>query len=347
LLNAARPLLPKDLVPPESTPLLSDTDPLEGKTPARVVQACQGLAELEQALEEAIDTSDTSRMEAVLRVASLYGIQGAFPPGQPTDNETITLVERATTVRTEVEHRVKKAKAASEPVAIARAVFGRAFPFLPRFSPAQVDELRQALTVGAGLVSNAPEITQWLYQSARVRPRLAQWRKLALLAGVLGADIGSFDVVQLPHRESARWVALPFADDARPVPGTLSLVLQRVAAPQPEQPWVGLLVDEWSELIPDREQMAGLAFHYDAPSTEPPQAVLIAVPSDDSETWSPANLTATLHETLDLAKIRAVDGELLGVLGQLAPVIYLSTNAANDAVSTAFHGSLFAENKET
>lgn len=347
LLNAARPLLPKDLVPPEAIPLLPETDLLENETVARVVQARQGLTELAQTLRGAINLSDTGRMEAALRAASLYGIQGAFPPGQPTDNETITLVERAETVQAEIERRLAEAVSASEPVAIARALFGRAFPFLPRFSPAQVDELRQALTAGGGLVSDAPEITQWLYQSARVRPALAEWRKLALLAGVLGAGVGSFDVAQLPHRESAHWVALPFADNARPVPGTLSLVLQRVATPQPEQPWVGLLVDEWSELIPDREQMAGLAFHYDAPSTEPPQAVLIAVPSDDSETWSQASLTATLHETLDLTKIRAVDGELLGVLGQLAPVIYLSTNAANDAVSTDFRSALFAENKET
>ena len=173
-----------------------------------------------------------------------------------------------------------------------------------------------------------------------MRSPLAQWRKLALLVGAMGTNTGTLSVAQLPHREPSRWVALPFVGNAAPMAGTLSLVFQRVANPKPEQPWVGLLLDEWSELIPHKEQMAGLAFHYDAPGAEPPQAVLIAVPPDESTTWSLANLTATLNETLDLAKLRAVDSELLGALGQLAPVIYLSTNAANDAVSTDFGHAL-------
>jgi hypothetical protein len=193
------------------------------------------------------------------------------------------------------------------------------------------------------LVIDAPEAKQWLYQSARVRSPLAHWRKLALLAGAMGTGSGSLAVAQLPHREPDRWVALPFADGVEPRPGTLSLVLHRFASPSSDQPWVGLLLDEWSELIPHKEQTAGLAFHYDAPGAEPPQVILLAVPPDDSQTWTLANLTATLHETLDLAKIRAVDGELLGALGQLAPAIYLSTNAANDAVSTDFRGALFAD----
>ncbi len=41
-----------------------------------------------------------------------------------------------------------------------------------------------------------------------------------------------------------------------------------------------------------------------------------------------------VNETLDLAKLRGVDGELLGELGQLLPGIYLAANASDDTIST-------------
>jgi hypothetical protein len=72
--------------------------------------------------------------------------------------------------------------------------------------------------------------------------------------------------------------------------------------------------------------------------------VLIAVPpSLSSETWDFDTLLAILEETLELAKVRAVDGELLGDLGQLLPANYLSANAQNEVVSTRFHLNLIAE----
>jgi hypothetical protein len=71
--------------------------------------------------------------------------------------------------------------------------------------------------------------------------------------------------------------------------------------------------------------------------------VLIAVPPTNVETWSFDSLVATLHETIDLAKMRGVDGELLGLLGQLLPAVYLAGNVDNDAVSTDFGEALVAD----
>ena len=123
----------------------------------------------------------------------------------------------------------------------------------------------------------------------------------------------------------------------------LSLVLHRLAAPTPDEPWVGLLMDQWAEVIPPRAPTTGVTFHFDTPGAESPQAVLIAVPPANAESWELDSLTAILRETLDLAKLRAVDGDLLGALGQLTPAVYLAANAANDAVSTNFAGSLVSD----
>jgi hypothetical protein len=150
------------------------------------------------------------------------------------------------------------------------------------------------------------------------------------------------DVAQLPHRPAAgaRWVALPLEPGAEPVARTLSLLLHRAAAPPATEPWVGLFVDEWNEVVPAEAPTTGVAFHFDSPGAEAPQCVLIAVPSSLSERWTLDELVATVSETLDLAKLRTVDGELLGVLGQLTPAVYLAANAANDTVSTRFHDAL-------
>ena len=52
--------------------------------------------------------------------------------------------------------------------------------------------------------------------------------------------------------------------------------------------------------------------------------------------WTGMDLARVLTETLDLAKLRAVDAESLGELGQYMPALYFGFNAADDAVSTDF-----------
>ena len=151
----------------------------------------------------------------------------------------------------------------------------------------------------------------------------------------------------------AAWVGLPFADEAhRPVSGRLSLLLRRHATPAATQPWGGLLLDEWTERIPNREEDAAVVFYHDSPGAQAPQAVLVAVPpvppapqrgEPAPQRWSLDQLVATLNETLDLARIRAVEGEHLGILAQALPMTYMAANAADDTVSTSFAGLLVAQ----
>jgi hypothetical protein len=115
------------------------------------------------------------------------------------------------------------------------------------------------------------------------------------------------------------------------------------APPAATQPWAGLLLDTWPELLPSAEEDAGVVFHFDAPRAEAPQAVLLAVPSVPSfgppgQTlpWTYDELERTLLGTLDLARIRALDLGHLGSVGQLVPMTFLVRNTADDAVSTSF-----------
>ena len=69
----------------------------------------------------------------------------------------------------------------------------------------------------------------------------------------------------------------------------------------------GLLVDEWVEVVPSTRETTALAFQFDPPDSCAPQSVLIAVPPVPGQDWTAETLRRVLMETLDLAKLRAVD----------------------------------------
>ncbi len=100
--------------------------------------------------------------------------------------------------------------------------------------------------------------------------------------------------------------------------------------PRPFQttaPLSGLLLDEWVEVVPDDEVTTGVAFNYEAPGARAPQSVLLAVAPPGTARWEVETLEATLLETLELAKLRAVDPQALRddpLLHRALPALYLT-----------------------
>jgi hypothetical protein len=85
--------------------------------------------------------------------------------------------------------------------------------------------------------------------------------------------------------------------------------------PSPGQPQCGLLLDEWTEIIPTEQETAGMTFHYDRPNSEPPQTLLLVTPPQFQDSWSWKDLVDALHETLDEAKLRAVEPQQIDKAG--------------------------------
>jgi len=198
-------------------------------------------------------------------------------------------------------------------------------------------ELGQALSGSATLVGDAFQPVKWFQRAARVHAGAGRLRRVGLYTGALGTPLPAFEIAQLPYKSSARWVALPFpTEDERPPSGRVSIALLGPTPWPLNEPWAGLLMDEWNETIPLTAEETGLAFHYDDPGAEAAQTVLVAVPPGNAEFWDLPSLLATLNETFDLAKIRAVDGDLLGELSQALPAIYLAANPAQETIETDF-----------
>jgi hypothetical protein len=151
-----------------------------------------------------------------------------------------------------------------------------------------------------------------------------------VLGSVVRLDLS---VAQVPHVLGQRWVGLDLSEDGELVDGAASLVLQDA----PESfagDLCGLLIDEWTELVPSRNETTGIAFQYDPPDAAAPQAILLAVPPVIGQPWTVGGLNRVLLETLDLLRLRAVDPTALGDLAHYLPATYLAFNANADAVST-------------
>ncbi len=369
LLGGARALAPTDLVRPADASTVTGTGLAVAEAEARATAAVTALGGVATQLSTAVaavppNTQPTPAQLAALRTAlrtsATLGVSGAYPvpgAGVSAGGVDTTVLAQATSALADVTSRQAKATAAQAPptppptdarrvgaaVAIASAVFGRDFVLLPGCTPAPAANMTAALAASAAIVGDPHASLQWLQSASRVRVPLGRWRKMRLLSQSNGAAPPTLAVVQLPVATGAKWGALPYASDADRVPSRLSLVLDQAAAPAATVPWYGLVVDEWVELVPNTTESTGLAFRYENPGAEAGQVVLLAVPIPGTERWDLNTLTDTLNETADLAKVRAVDSSLLGVLGQLLPAIYFAANNSDDTITVHWAGMLRAE----
>ncbi|HJQ35115.1 MAG TPA: hypothetical protein VJ866_23395 [Pyrinomonadaceae bacterium] len=355
-LGTARSLRREDLRLSEETALSeveggSPTTIFASDVTSRVDAALAALAALAADLAEQLRltadaTVDATPVVTLLKRAAQFGVPQAYPEESlASAGGRAELLARGRAVQAELARRQAGAAAATDPTGVARAVFGDDFMLLSSFLPENAAELERGRDVSTEEAGDPLPVRTWFQRAARVRPALARWRMLSLSSAAFGVHTDDFAVTQLPARSSARWAALGFrSEDDRPKALTLSLALHEpFGPPPPGGRWTGLLLDAWPELIPDPVDITGVAFHYDDPGAEAPQAILLAVPPDPATGWSLEALASVVNETLDLAKVRVVDGELLNSVCQFLPAIYLADNARGETIVADLSGALVRE----
>ena len=216
------------------------------------------------------------------------------------------------------------------------AVFGRDLPVPAAFRvpSAVAGELDASLAISGKRPGEGPGTRlHWLSQVSKVQLRASRLVDALLQrAGSITSGGVDFFTAQLPHRlvDSApeAWAANGAPQGDREPRTCLLLCGSRplpVAAGAPA-PMQALLVDQWSEVIPDARQTAAVAFHFDTPSARAPQAVLLAVPPDGATAWTCDDIVETVHETLDWSRLRAVGPAELArakqAFGQYLPAIF-------------------------
>ena len=324
----------------------------------RVAGAEQRLRRTSSDFQAQLTTPDTTNEETlrslIIRSAS-FGVAGAVPlsarGASLADRET--LLTQAGSIQKELAQRIDQLAALSGSsnvgtataearrdyaLAQLRVIFGKAFVVLPRFSATNAAELELSLANSSTLQGGDPlAAITWFQRMARVRDGVTRLNDTLQYAEALNTgEKLKLTIAQLPHNEKDRWVGSPLKAGQRLPGGKLSLVVQSVAPVDVRQPLVGLLIDEWVEVVPSANETTGITFQYDQPNAAPPQTILLAVPPESTAPWTVWSLQQVLLETLDLARIRAVDPDALDEVGHYLPALYVAHNTAGDAVSTDF-----------
>jgi len=202
----------------------------------------------------------------------------------------------------------------------AAALLGKDFQVIPEFTlaQAQADEWANAVAASTdgtllGYLINTEGIElpvdEWLYGVARVRPMIKAWETTTVLVDALRGpgDVPGLLPVQFPYQAGASWVAMQFDPADRPDSDRLCYTACYLVPFDKSAPQCGLLLDEWTEVIPATDRTTGITFNFDRPDNEAPQVILLVTPATASGTWQWDDLVGALNETLDLAKVRAVE----------------------------------------
>jgi hypothetical protein len=150
-------------------------------------------------------------------------------------------------------------------------------------------------------------VDEWLYGCARVREPMRRWEQVVMLTGALGATEPALTPIQLPFKAGDSWLAGKYPS-TYVIDGERLLYTAHWRRPfAADQRQCGLLLDEWTEVIPTREAKTAIAFHCDVPSSEPQQVMALVTPTATRGTWEWRDLVDGVNEMIDLAKTRLVE----------------------------------------
>lgn len=355
LITGARAIDADDLDLPERTADFSaDIVELE----SRALAATQSLVRTADDFDLQLAASDTADLdllrELMIRSAG-FGVAGAIPlsaAGASSADHRILLTQAAS-IQKELSQRAEQLAALvsdfnvdrataeeryNHALAQLRIVFGKEFVVLPLFKAANAVELEKALADSAKVQEGDPFVSMtWFQQMARVREGISRLNTSLNYSEALNTgEKLNLKIAQLPYHTDDRWVGLPLKAGQSMPGGKLSIAVQSAAPVDVHKPLAGLLIDEWVEVVPGATETTGIALQYDRPNSAPPQTILIAVPPEIELPWTVWSLQQVLLETIDLARIRAVDADALDEVGHYLPALYFAINTDGDTVSTDF-----------
>ena len=350
----ARPLRASDLaVPADGIGRNVDLAELLQRSHDVVGELRGALVTLEAVDGEAAPEEIVEPLRDALRAVSDLGVAGAFPRSVAGSGvaEAAELLTQRTVVAARVRSRLAQAgddasvaaavAAASEEEAEAlvstriRAVLGKGFPVLPFFtapnSPALVASFAKSDGLQGGDLFAA---AAWLERAAKVQPRAGTFLRAVQLAEALSDETFlDLQVGQLPWRDGDIWAALPQPAAEAPRDGRLSLVAQLFGPLEFDSPLHGLVLEEFAEVIPRERQTTGVSFHFDAPGSRAPQAMLLLTLFDTEPAWSDGVIRGGLLNAFEGARRRLADSNALADGGHFLPAIFLETDSQSGQVA--------------
>lgn len=211
----------------------------------------------------------------------------------------------------------------------AKTILGDEALLLPRFTlnSTSAAEFNNALTDKDQLLSfiKATEnslfpVEDWLGGIARVRDKAHHWENIVFLTDAFKPTVEvNLTALQFPYQSNDRWLAVKFREDTATekdengkyifnIKNDKLLYTAHFAKDYDNtKPQCGIVIDEWTEVIPANEETTGIAFHYDQPNSEPPQTMFLVTPPQITGNWKWNDIIESMEETLEMAKKRAVE----------------------------------------
>ena len=219
---------------------------------------------------------------------------------------------------------------------------------LPRFTfpdaaaAAQADAARDTLlayvrdSVGVPLPAD-----EWLHGAACVRSLVHDFEIVRAMADASRDVPLELSPIQLPFRTGDSWLGAQYPTTMQVMHDTVSVVQHLPQGFAAAGAQCGLLIDQWLESVPTREEVTGLTFNFNAPNSAPPQALLLAVTPDETGSWQWDDLVDSVLDTFRRARLRAVEPDMLGDLpgiGTLLPTVIaeFGTSAASVSLDYTF-----------
>lgn len=327
-------------------------------------------------LDDLRDVARTSRrtLSGLLDKVAELPLTNFDPTGldlKPFRDRVVTfaadLLDRARALRTEILNRLAAGNAALDAYDEAvtrpdrvqaasdalRAMIAEDVLVVPEFTPPDelADDWRDAYDDSDDLVRHLRTdhhrdfpVADWQTGIARVRDKPRLWERAVILGDALRGPDDELDPdetrlvpIQLPYRPNDHWLGMEFA------PGTVidqdRVLFTAHYADEPssdDDEYCGLLLDEWTEVIPAPQETTGIAVNVNGPDSEPPQALLLVAPPAKTGTWNTDDLIAAVNETFDLARTRAVEPAHLDdtAYAHLLPATVMSATRRQITIST-------------
>jgi len=232
--------------------------------------------------------------------------------------------------------------------AAAKQLLGDDFQIIPEFtlSTAQAGEWANAMAASTGgqllnyLKTTAQidfPVDEWLYGVARVRPAVHSWEVTWMFDSAFGITSQTLTPIQLPFATNDSWLALAYPPDYIIDSDRLLYTCAYSVNFDPNARQCGLLLDEWTEVIPGTQRDTAITFNHRRPDSEPPQSMLLVSSPSVTGNWQWDDLVRALIETLALAKKRAVEPVFLDptVYSRFLPATVMASTTYAITIATA------------
>lgn len=216
-----------------------------------------------------------------------------------------------------------------------RQIFGGSFIALPLFRLHAEARPELAAAIASPVEANPLVLEEWMQSLVRVRNAVQAQSTVLTYQDWIGSAPSPLRALQLPARAGDPWIGSAFGEGL-PAGEFVSLILT-TPMPPIDKELCGLLLDQWTEVVPAHKETTGIAFHFNRPNATAPQALLLAIAPRRTGGWQWNDLTTVIEETFERARMRAVEPDAIAQSAyfQALPTI-LSEFSAGGFRSTVF-----------